>query len=226
MSPQDFNFKICFGKTKSVNYKKALVLAKSFNGFKEGEPNILTVSRDEMVRNYKEISQLAGYVQRWADTRFLLNENEPISPREFYKTFSALNCHTKRQKAVIQEIHCWINKDMPGWGCMFLSAVSRHFIGGLRLPSERMYWFELGHFIEDNTWRIDKKEIARLLERQCKLEHLALCPIFDFKKVLKAINELPDEIEASDENWGAIFSGDPEAAKEPIKIWPRVTYEL
>lgn len=224
MTLQDFKLKICFSKTKSKNYKKALDLANSFNGFKEGEPNTLTIGQEEIVRNYKVISQLAGYVQRWADTRFFLNDKEFATAREFFNTFICLNCYEKYEKAVIQEIHCWVNKDMPGWGCKLLGAIQRHFVGGMRLYPGEMYWFELGHFIEENTWRIDKKEIARLLDRQSKLEHLGLCPRFDFGRIQKAINELPDEIEASDENWGAEYPCDPEAAKVPIKIWPRSAF--
>lgn len=218
----DFELKICFGTSKSKNYKKAMELARSFSNFTEGEPNTIVINQEKFVEDYKKIYNLLSYIDKWSATRIYFNGEELTSLRQFQNRLSGLSCYADYDKAVIQEIYCWENKDMPGWGCKNLQAIQRHYCPMVRLYRGEMYWFEIGHFITDNIWRIDKKEIIRLLKREAELKYLNLCPIFDFDKVVAAVNELPDEIDLSTgDQWEAEYSDEPGSERKPIKISPK-----
>lgn len=216
----NFELKICFSKSGSKFYEQVIHTASSVGKFTEGEPNILVLNKRELLNNLPKIGVMVTTIKRWRSTKFYLN-NEPIDWHYFINNFLVgINCYKAYQEAVIQENYCWTERIQPGWGCKQLWAIKR-YIDPYRSPwREQLYWWEIGCFITDTTWQVDKKEIKRLLKRESELKNLKLCPIFDFNKVAQSVEELPDAIDTKEESWEVECSKEPGESNKPIRIRP------
>lgn len=192
-----FDLKIKFGKTASKNYKQAVDIARKFTEFApagQTGPNTLIITTDTIAADSKQLELLWPVIECWKSTELFIN-GKRIAKTEANRAIASLCCYAGYQKAVIQQFYCQLHKHLPGWGCKRLNAVMRHQFTDYEDYSDRILWYQSGHFIADNIWKIDKKEIVKILKREADLKYLRLCPMFDFSKVQKALDELPDEVD-------------------------------
>lgn len=216
----DFEIKICFNKNSSKYYERAMQIAHDLPGFKEGKPNTVTLDAESLAANITKIYELCRIIDRWSKSELWLN-NERTTRWELERQIAPLQCYSSYQKTVIQEIYCWNYRDKQGWGCKQLEAIKRHYYpdSPYELGKDILYWFEVGNFVDanDNLWRIDKKQITKLLKREAELKRLNLCPIFNFDRVVAAVNQMPEEINVAESNqWEIEYSN--ELGYEPVAI--------
>jgi hypothetical protein len=120
---------------------------------------------------------------------------------------------------VIQPLYCRQRKDYLGWGCHHLTEIKRHYGCGILNPSEP-FWFELGYFVDDERWQINKADIKQFLKREAELKRLNLCPLFSLDKVFAEVNKLPDYIDLSKSEWHIVYDTDAGGEGQAVKVWP------
>ncbi|MFW6348472.1 MAG: ATP-binding protein [Cyclonatronaceae bacterium] len=94
-----------------------------------------------------------------------------------------------------------------GWGYAALDAISRY------LPEERerlfteVFWFQIGHFVQEGLWQVDKHQMLAILRQQAEDKLLHLCPSFDFASTEAIIQRLPEHIDTNENpNWATYYT--------------------
>ena len=189
-------FNIRFGKSSSVNYKKAINYAKKFSNFtplsEESDFNSIIVDNQELKSKIKAFENLWLTVSGWKSSELKFNEKD-IDYNSFRQIIEIFNCSDKYNSAVIQENHCKKYNNEDGWGCKYLSEIEKD-ISNNYYWGDKTYWYEFGNFESLKIWKIDKEKLENAIKREVELKNIFLCEIFNFKKVSEIIKKLPDHI--------------------------------
>lgn len=226
----DFNLLLQFGKSPSPNYEKALKIARSFGSFKpitaERFFNQIELDFDNFKNNHKNILHLWELISGWKTTSTFINGQE-INFHSFRFHYEGIvRCQDARQRSTMPERHCWNSEKDKGWGCKRLACIARHNMKPYSYSERnKPFWFEFGHFLTKNEWKIDKDKLRKALKNEAQEKHLYFCNIFDFNMVDRSIKALPDVIKLNDSpNWTIRHEVDDygnEIEKIPVGIMPK-----
>jgi ATP-dependent 26S proteasome regulatory subunit len=218
-----FSLEIRFKKSTSKSYPDSLKLLKAFSNVVISESsnseNSVTISQNEYIEKFHKVNVLWGMVGNWKSSKILINgETANLSNLNLYSNI--LGCYEKYKSTVIQEEHCHWYRDKEGWGCKFLTEISRY--SPESYWGRDRYWYDFGHFESENIWKIDKEKIQGILQREVELKKVSLCPVFKHEKLQAIVNELPDFIDINaDDKWDVIYEDSVDGTiveRKPVKI--------
>ncbi len=223
-----FLLEIRFKKSTSKSYPDSLRLLKAFSNIVLSESgdseNSVTISQDEFIEKFRKVNILWGMVGNWKSSQIFINgKADNFSNLNTYSNI--IGCYEKYKSSVFQEEHCRLYGNKEGWGCKFLTEVSRYFPDNYW--GRDRHWYDFGHFESENIWKIDKEKIQEVLQREIELRKVSICPIFNYERVTAIINELPDLIDIkADEKWGVVYEDSADGTiieRKPLKIQPKDT---
>jgi transitional endoplasmic reticulum ATPase len=209
---------VIFGKSSSPNYKKVINLSKKFSDFQpaseENPLNIIKITTvNELRDKYYKLESILEIIKSWKTSEFVL-DNEKIDFREVREIFKILECSKGYSKSIIPENYCKIWGEKEGWGCKHLTAVERHQEKYSYYYGRTTFWYQFGHFLSRNIWKIDKAKLKKAVKREVELKRIYLCSQFDFEKVNDIIRSLPEKIYLrKSDAWSIIFE---ESTEEDI----------
>lgn len=219
------DLKIVFKKSASFNYKKVCQLAKGFSFFKPASENdqinlIQIKTSEELKEKQDSVVSIWELIRSWKTAEFIL-DGKKLGSRELFDILKTIKCSIDYNKSVVREKHCKRYGVSEGWGCQYLSAIER-YTDQWGFNRRSTYWYQFGHFLDNDTWRIDKKEIKAAIRREIKLNRLYLCNIFDIKKTDQIIDSLPDKIYLKDsKEWKIVYeesTNGPEIENKAVSI--------
>jgi len=222
----DTTFEISFSKSSSINYRKAVVLAKKFSTYNADKDNPdfhrITISLQELRKKYNTFCSIWSFIQSWKSSRILVN-GKSIDLAEVNKYLTILQCNEDYKNSVIPQNHCKINGHQTGFNCKHLREIDLSTPeSSLYYSSRFSYWFQFGSFNESGQWVIDKQMIKDAILREVELKKVMLCEVFDSKNIDLALNKLQDiiDVENSD-SWEVEYETsiiDNEIIKTPARI--------
>ena len=131
---------------------------------------------------------------------------------------SWIRCYCNCEYFPDQKDYCFISpglKSLHGWGCKWLCSIIRHENFSMH---NGIQWYKIGPF-DGTVQYIDKQDIKDKLVEESKAKCLQLCPLFSLQKVFIYVNNLPDQIDpTNDENWEYEIS--PENKSKRIGVQP------
>ncbi len=178
---------ISFGPTKSRNFKDAVRLSKRFESIEIGKDHVeISTHPVEIFRKWDTFSHLFHVVRNWVT--FVLTAREKLIPKSdlssfFYKVQEVY--YFCREKELDPNY-----KESFEWGCPLIKSIRLKplpFLGG-------NYWYHYGHF-DKNVWIIEKEKIRTVILNEIIEKYIDFCPDFDMKYVGQKINDLPEEID-------------------------------
>jgi len=139
------------------------------------------------------------------------------------------NCSDEYYRSIFQDEHCFIDSEHKGWGCKFLTSIRLDLPQtSYNLGGKNHFWFQIGSFLNDDTWVIDKKKITQIIKREIDQKELNQCSIFDSTMVLQKVDDLPDEIILSQsESWAKEYKEEVHGdmiTKVAVSILPEKLY--
>lgn len=180
--PTKWEISVSFGKSTSSNFDRALYLAKNAKRYEETEYNgkkIYQAFFSSKPKSYLEFIKLYELVSGWKSTSVMIN-GEMVDR----KIISGLNwCYGDR---------CRTGKTNFCYGA---SEMTDNPFGCHRLQISRCNhpWWQFTNYNGVN-YTVDKKAI---LERATDYSTAyRLCPAFNWEKIVRAIEELPDTIDS------------------------------
>lgn len=224
-----FSLEISFKKSTSKSYSESLKLLKMFSNAvtseSGGSENSVTISKEEFIEDYRKVNVLWGMVGKWKGSKILIN-GEIANPSTLGVYSNVFGCYEKYKSAVVQEEHCYLYGNKEGWGCKFLTEISRY--SPESTWGRDRYWYDFGHFESENIWKIDKEKILGILQREAELKKVSFCPVFNHEKLVTTVNNLPDFIDIkADDKWEVIYEDTVEGTlveRKPLKIRYKDTY--
>ncbi len=188
---------IHFRKSRAKDFPDIIKRCKHFDDFTQGDVNKLSIgSVNELMNNWADFMVIATRVPNFVGSRawFMGDEIVPFKPDFFYSLQDTLQyCYKGFKETSYIKTFC-----LHDWGCRRLSSIRKEID-----PADKwtfhMHWYRYGHF-EGDRWLIDKGSILNVLKREAQNNYLNACPAFDFERVKKAVDKLPDEIELN-EQW-------------------------
>jgi hypothetical protein len=113
---------------------------------------------------------------------------------------SVRECSEKHSSSTNKR-HCWYGIDSPGWGCKFINLIFRDPQGPGNYKTSNKYWYNFGSFDENDQWIINKNYLLERLAAEIEEKGIDTCPYFDFEKVKKAVQYLPESVEIDNLNF-------------------------
>ncbi len=219
----DFAFSIRFGKHNSADYATAREYASKFRRFypaRDGTPlNVLETSNLEVLGKWDYFLKLMEIIRDW-DSTTLVHEATEMTPEEFMlgEKQEIAACYHKYLDTEDKEGYC-DTKSPACWGCRLLNGIIlRHEKATYRKNTR--YWYQYGSFIDKNTWRISREELARALEDIVKSKNIDFCPVFEQVFFRRYMAALPLMVHMTDtRNWGFVYMDD---ATHSAKRWEPV----
>jgi len=185
-----------FNKNTSTNYTKVVNLCSKIGVFihENGDRNILTMTERDIFSKWDVFNYVFHYIKRWTSFDIRIDGELVIDYKMksdfFYSVQDVRNCYINYLRAEYKNEYCDSH-----WGCHKLKAISFH-IYGLRK------WFHYGHFISDTVWQVDKNALKSIMYDESKMRYLELCPCFNYERIDRTLNNIPNEIDISlDNEW-------------------------
>jgi ATP-dependent 26S proteasome regulatory subunit len=217
------DLEISFARTSSINFLvavrriKALTKAGTLKVEEDGKGRpchySLTFDQKKLVENVRRIENLYRVIYRWKGAEFLVNDD----PLEFHDFQSVLN--TLNDIAA-----CWRREkrnDLPcrktfALGCRRLQFTPASGFPGI--PQEKPAWYAVGEF-DGRVVTINNDKLIAQHDTTIN-EPLALCPLFDRKKVIDRIKGLPEKLDPAKES-GRWATGYRIENNEPAWVFPK-----
>jgi hypothetical protein len=188
--------KIHFQKLRAKDYPDIIKRCKHFSIFTQRDKNELEISSvNELMRHWTDFMAIATRVTQFFSSRgwFMGDEIIPFKSDFFFKIQDTIEyCYKGYHETSYQSHYC-----KSDWGCKRLMSIRKEINSSDKLTSQK-HWYRYGHF-EGGHWLIDKGAILSALKKEAESNFLEACPVFDFEKIKKAVDELPDEIELNDQ---------------------------
>ncbi len=208
---QDFEIK--FGRSRSVNYKQAVSLAKKFSNFVEATDenpvNVIQAEVEELLKHYDLFGKLTFMISGWRSSSTTLNGRE-IQPYDVLKRYrDVIKCSDGYELSFAKESYCNLNGAYEGWGCKFLTNVKRHIGRDSYYYSNDDYWYKFGSFDNDGIWHVNKIALKERLGIEAEEKRLSYCTVFSLNKAHEIVDQLPDTIDPSDsKSWKIDYQED------------------
>ncbi len=221
---------ISFDKSNSNYFKNAIKMAQKIDGYKivhdgKRETHIIHTQLDiDKDAQFKNIIDLINIISNWKSLQIQWNGKE-IKPWKFkYKIIEIKNCFLRRKK--VGEYYCF-GVNAPGeehknFGCRYLGGINRNINFYRHYGNEEMpYWYEFGELnIEKQFYKVNKKEILRILKLSNKDAISNCCPFFSLDRIDKEVKNIPSIIDLKDSEVFEIKYSIIEKGK-PISIKPK-----
>lgn len=212
--------KITFNRSSSKNYPRALVIASQFKSFSPAgafQPNTITLEDHEIPDNLDRLYSFLALTDKWTHLKFDFN-GKSVEPYPFYLLQRRISdCSKECSRAINKDKHCWQSDYYDGWGCKFIDGIFRHLKGNAFYRTNK-YWYNFGHFTDENTWQLDKDEILEKLTREIEKKNLQSCPHFCMKTVEGRIDSLPDKIDLNSRYWDKFYRQEIGPGGSPTKV--------
>jgi|GEM_PF-492377 len=230
------NVEFAFGNSNSVNFQKAVKIAKKFDSYiyfeNNGDPQTYQISEKLSIDDksgWNLVSKLLELAGRWRSSELKLNGYN-ISQRKFSENFSAVQrCYLRKRVMGYDENYCLCGdgrsfriEPTKKFGCAFEKGVLRELPQHGRFPKREEdffpdssshsefndpLWMIFGrHNPKRNSFEFDKKKIRDRIIENSTKEACVACPAFSLERIKKSINELPDSIPLDDENYKPVCS--------------------
>jgi len=194
--------KIEFQNSSSKFFKEALRVAKRFPGFaKEGKNGPYSVeigTIDELMTEWKNFNHLHVLVSNWTKTKIYFMDNPVLRVGQrndfFYYIQDIYYCYKNYLQDPYKPTYC----SSGDWSCKKLRAINRHikkYAWGFE------HYYKYGHFMNSQTWIINKAQIKQILTDEAEERCLEACPVFRIGELDPLIATLPHEIHLDPENW-------------------------
>lgn len=221
----DFTFTIRFGKQPSPDYQAVLALATKFRMFlpagEGSSTHVIETGNVEAMDKFEVFAKLMETIRHW-DSAKIVKDGVELKPADFKLTekHEVAACYHSYLEAENKE--AWCDERSPScWGCRMLNGIIlRHDKAPYSKTAK--YWYQYGSFIDKNTWRVNREDLAKALEEIVKQKSIDFCPVFEnvfFRRYLAA---LPLMVHMADtRNWDFVYSEDStNSAKrwEPVNI--------
>ena len=195
-------YKLIFNKSKSKNFEKALVIAKSFGAEWNNSTITLFIPDNQLLDSYEKLLPLFNIIQNWKSTRAEFNKNR-VNPYKFILSMKFIKeCATDRMD---NDKNCWLSEQCQGWSCKKISNVSYRELGNGNYKSNNRYWYNFGHF-RKNQWIVDKEYLYKKLLLFAEKSGLYICPYFDKNQLELIVQNLPNEIIPNDIDYRIYYS--------------------
>lgn len=191
---------IRFKKSTSKTYKDVMRHCRRFEGFTEGEMNVLKIpDAESLFTQWKDFNRIFHSARRWVGFTVYFNETALVPYKVesdwFFSVQDIYNCYRHYKTSYDKEGYC---NDGGCWGCKMLKSIERYI-----QPSfwPYNYWYKYGYFSDAVTWVVDKEKILRVLKEEASHKHLSFCPVFNEMVIEPFVESLPDRIHVDDKNW-------------------------
>jgi hypothetical protein len=196
----EFSIEIHFLPSRSKAYPDVLKHARLFFQFSDN-PNILKITDvDELFGRWDDFSIVIFNATKWAGTNVFFC-GKPVLPYRndfFYTLQETKTCYSNFQIVCDKEGFCMA----APWGCHRIKSLEKKITG-----LYGNFWYRYGHFLNEDTWAVDKERILKILTEEAKLKMLDICPGFDVERIRHSVNKLPEMINL-DENWEIEYKAD------------------
>ena len=190
-----FSIEIHFPNSRSKNYPDVIKRARLFFNFSEN-PNVLRITDvNELFGRWEDFTIVIWGATKWAGTNVFFC-GSPVLPykNDFFYTLQEIKyCFSQYNSCTDKITHC----PDSHWGCKRIKDTSR--LIDWRYGAGR-YWYKTGKFIDDKTWKVDKKQILLNIFDEARKKMLSVCPFYDQKKIESTVDELPNTITV-DNHW-------------------------
>jgi AAA+ superfamily predicted ATPase len=210
---------IRFGRSSSQSYPKAVAAAKRFPSFTEATDerpySSVRVEATEYATLGTRLQRLWDMVAGWKSAEYLV-DGAAADPRDMHRLKKYVECAAKKSIAPKPDGYCGTTHwGGGGWGCKFLSAIEREPSAHYRAYGSRTSgWWDFGAFTSGDVFAIDKGRLSQALRSDTERESVTFCPEFDFERVQRVVDGLPDEIVLSaSDSWEIVYEEFTEGAQ-------------
>ncbi|PKN79217.1 MAG: hypothetical protein CVU48_06025 [Candidatus Cloacimonetes bacterium HGW-Cloacimonetes-1] len=221
----DFTFSIRFGKQPCPEYQSVLDYATKFRMFlpaQEGSSiHVIETNNREVLDKYEVFTKLMEAIRNWSSTT-IIHDGMELKPADFLLPEKAeiATCYHRYLEAESQENFC-DDKSPSCWGCRMLRGIILRHEKSPFSPNSK-YWYQFGAFVDNKTWRIDREELIKAVEKIVKKKSIAFCPIFEYSFFRRYTSALPQMVHLPDpRNWDIVYRTDTLANSkrwEPLNI--------
>jgi len=181
------------------------------------KPSHIYITKDSTIDDMKLFNYFWGIVRKYKETS-MLADGRLLTKEQAEAILSWIRCYCNCEYFPDQKDYCFISpglKSLHGWGCKWLCSIIRHENFSMH---NGIQWYRIGPF-DGTVQYIDKQDIKDKLVEESKAKCLQLCPLFSLQKVFIYVNNLPDQIDpTNDENWEYEIS--PENKSKRIGVRP------
>ncbi len=221
----DYIFSIRFGKEPVPDYPTVLTLASKFRMFlpaqEGGSTHRIETGNHEVMDKFEVFTKLIDIIKDWKSAR-IVTDTEELKPAQFRLDLKqeVAECYQSYLEADNKDTYCDV-KDPACWGCRLLSGIIlRH--DKAPYSKSAKYWYQYGSFADKHTWKVNREELARVLEEAVKKKNIDFCPAFEYLFFRRYIAALPLMVHLPDpRNWEIAYRSDSlNSAKrwEPVNI--------
>lgn len=198
---------INFGKSTSHNYSLAVKRAKrdSINYDEEQVGKSVTHKVEYGIEELPKALKLWEIVKGWKTTELYIDA-EPAGITELNTLEQTFNCSKRRHDSILPEEYCSNGQSdydqNKYFGCKRLDSILKD----VTLSDNYYYrdelrniWYRKGSLDrEKNIFYVDKERIKKMLLAEAKKKLVTSCPFYEEEVLLNMIEELPSEIDLTD----------------------------
>lgn len=228
MVKMEFELKIVFAKSSSVYYKDALEKSQKFSKYypidENNSVNKIIINQEEFRNKYDTIQKLFSIISNWSYSELHFNGRK-ISFGEINSFLYIIKCQNGYEISPNQAYYCQHENDKFGWGCKYLSNIRRQIQKESSYYYNPKYWFNYGHFENENIWIINKQHLLKSLKEEAIEKKVSVCKYFSFEKIEQIVTSLPDNFSlVENENWEIVYEEINDGViveKRPVNVKPK-----
>lgn len=183
--------KITFGYSSSLNYEKAVNIAKNILSYEEvGQEKEKIHSIKLPTTEVDLLTNMYDLIGSWKSSKMTI-DGKTITKKNL--VYGAMGCYKGCVEAHDKIKYCYGSKewDRNIWGCQRIGLPLYMYGGG---------WLSYGKFNDSGVWFFDKNRIYQEIDE--KVKELYMCPVLNKERVYRAIELIPDSINPKiDKNW-------------------------
>ncbi|MEO5356190.1 MAG: hypothetical protein H7844_02700 [Nitrospirae bacterium YQR-1] len=209
----EWRLTVSFGKSSSNNFAQVLSSIQIHPGYqlKKGQNNEEIHELNFRAEEILQFEQLWSRVKTWKSTVVNIN-NEIIDRKDLSKW---LICYRDKLK----------EKDTNPLFCFGASPYTYNLFGCHRTMirdgagTMSMCWYDMGKFINNNVFQIDKEAIAAMIIKE--IYPYRICPALRRDKIVRGYNIIPTTIDISQQKeWATYY----DYGRRVKKLIPQVKY--
>jgi hypothetical protein len=152
-------YQIRFRLSRSNHYPDVLRAARTLPGFTEGDPNVISLSPEQVSRHIRAFHFIITTAKTWVSAQAYIDD-VPLDRFEWSALLMVLHCNLGRERDALPEEYCATGHK---FGCRHLYQ--------LRLPDTKLSW---------------RKRYAVAM-REVRIRQIDLCPAFSRDMVAQAL---------------------------------------
>lgn len=189
----------------------------------EGDRVVLHLDVDSFNNYFKLIHKLTDRIQEVQPT-YIEKNGESMTRAELTEMLQTVLHNEESIRDQQRQQH---DENPEGWGYHQLRSINRYLPENKAQLLEKKFWFQFGSFSSPHVWKVDKNQIRAILRQEAEDNYLPLCPSFDFTRVEKIVDRLPDDIDLKkNPNWQILYTDHVEGSrieKKPVGLIHQMT---